>query len=513
MATKRTDAFDLFLKEQERQAADVRAARRMTPQPHSTLKGMGQSMNPLQTPAVGTIPPPMTLDEDEEVLVSGETEASVSAETQITANPLFVDDAIELIEESGLLVLEPEDSAESDAQEISSSFLIEDIDGSPDFMRAESLPDLSDLTEEIHEQTPVRGVLTARHAPVIRGQGELVELERPRLPRPERSTDHEGVVVQSGLYNESAVYSDGIPRISARSPGLSSKTLRVPAPRKAKASIWLRNATIGVVFAAGIGAGVGFAVHSASPSTAPAAPLAATTPTPTQAAAPVAVAAVAAPEAPAEVQALEVQVQPLPPQVQPLQEETLALAESAEDEEANAEAEEANAAVVTAEAEVANAETDLPVVRPLEVEAPAETTPSSAPKASKSTRSASTTKKSATSSKAKRVPGLSAVNEKSVTKQAKADKKKQKAAAINAVPDATSGDPGVLMLAAKPPCQIRIDGKTTGLTTPQRVLKLAPGKHRITLINQEHQIKDSFKVSIVSGQKTRIVRDNTSKIK
>jgi hypothetical protein len=69
------------------------------------------------------------------------------------------------------------------------------------------------------------------------------------------------------------------------------------------------------------------------------------------------------------------------------------------------------------------------------------------------------------------------------------------------------------MLAAKPPCAIRIDGKTTGLTTPQRVLKLAPGKHRITLTNQQHQIKDSFRVSIVSGQKTRIVRDNTSKIK
>jgi len=71
---------------------------------------------------------------------------------------------------------------------------------------------------------------------------------------------------------------------------------------------------------------------------------------------------------------------------------------------------------------------------------------------------------------------------------------------------------GTLMLGAKPPCKIYVDGKATGLMTPQRALPLSPGRHRIKLVNAEHGIKSEFTVSIKAGSTTRVIRDLTSKM-
>ena len=76
-----------------------------------------------------------------------------------------------------------------------------------------------------------------------------------------------------------------------------------------------------------------------------------------------------------------------------------------------------------------------------------------------------------------------------------------------------SSGKGTLMLAAKPPCDIFIDGKKTGLTTPQRDLDLAAGKHKVTLVNREHRIKESFSVTVKAGQSVRVVKDLTRKMK
>tara|TARA_R110002096_G_scaffold44526_13_gene120507 strand:- start:93748 stop:94860 length:1113 start_codon:yes stop_codon:yes gene_type:complete len=71
---------------------------------------------------------------------------------------------------------------------------------------------------------------------------------------------------------------------------------------------------------------------------------------------------------------------------------------------------------------------------------------------------------------------------------------------------------GTLMLGAKPPCEIMINGKSTGLTTPQRSIQLPEGTHRVVLVNDEHGIRKSFKVRIKSGRTTRAIQDLTKKL-
>jgi hypothetical protein len=72
---------------------------------------------------------------------------------------------------------------------------------------------------------------------------------------------------------------------------------------------------------------------------------------------------------------------------------------------------------------------------------------------------------------------------------------------------------GTLMLGAKPPCDIFIDGKKTGLKTPQRALAVSPGTHRITLVNREHRITETFSVDVKAGASTKIVKDLTGRMK
>lgn len=496
MATKRTDAFDVFASKENRRDADVRALKSMSP--HSTLRGMGNPIAPVNTGARGTVPPPVSI-QDAEVLVS--------AATQITPNPLFDEDLIELVEESGLLILEPEASSDDDAIEVSSSFLIEDLDGFPAGVEtaaiadlshhAQSLDgfpagvetaavaDLSHLTEDIEE-------MTSDHLAYVETRGEIVEVERPRLAPTVGPNQDIAVLNRQSIYNDSAEYSDGVPRLASRARGLSSKTLRVPAPRSPKPRAWLRTAAIGAVFLAGIGAGVGFAVHSATP----------TAKQETAPAAPAAVAALAAPAAaPAEPAAPPAPVEETLPVVAPLDE--------GEAQDALAAQESANPGpqVQPLDVESLDSEASAPEAEPAVAEQPAKST-ATEPEAELEIEP--TVVELPPTPEATKTRSKERQRSKRATKP---DERQRESAVINAGAAATASDPGVLMLAAKPPCQIKIDGKTTGLTTPQRVLKLSPGKHRVTLTNREHRIRDSFKVSIVSGQKTRIVRDNTSKIK
>ncbi len=71
---------------------------------------------------------------------------------------------------------------------------------------------------------------------------------------------------------------------------------------------------------------------------------------------------------------------------------------------------------------------------------------------------------------------------------------------------------GVLSLGAKPPCEIFIDGRNTGLRTPQRELKLPAGRRKITLLNNEFGIKESFWVEIKAGETTKTVKDFSDRI-
>lgn len=83
-----------------------------------------------------------------------------------------------------------------------------------------------------------------------------------------------------------------------------------------------------------------------------------------------------------------------------------------------------------------------------------------------------------------------------------------------ATPMATGpGRKGMLSLGAKPPCDIYVDGKNTGLTTPQRDLVLTAGSHKITLVNKEFKIRESFSVQVKAGSESRVVKDYSKQIK
>jgi serine/threonine protein kinase len=79
-------------------------------------------------------------------------------------------------------------------------------------------------------------------------------------------------------------------------------------------------------------------------------------------------------------------------------------------------------------------------------------------------------------------------------------------------PAATTPAVGTLVLRSNPPCEILVDGKAIAASTPHE-LKLSAGKHRITLVQDEHDIKDSFTVEIKAGGTERVNRDLHEKIK
>ncbi|HWE26659.1 MAG TPA: PEGA domain-containing protein, partial [Polyangia bacterium] len=71
---------------------------------------------------------------------------------------------------------------------------------------------------------------------------------------------------------------------------------------------------------------------------------------------------------------------------------------------------------------------------------------------------------------------------------------------------APAGD-GWLRLGSKPSTSIAVDGKDTGLHTPQTKLKLATGSHRITLTNAQFNIKETFSVDIKAGETETVIKD------
>lgn len=77
-------------------------------------------------------------------------------------------------------------------------------------------------------------------------------------------------------------------------------------------------------------------------------------------------------------------------------------------------------------------------------------------------------------------------------------------------PAAAAGANGTLMISSKPPCEILIDGKSTGLTTPQRAISLPAGAHKVTLSNSDANVTKTLMVQINPGQSTKLVKDLTN---
>jgi hypothetical protein len=70
---------------------------------------------------------------------------------------------------------------------------------------------------------------------------------------------------------------------------------------------------------------------------------------------------------------------------------------------------------------------------------------------------------------------------------------------------------GTLALGSKPPCDIFVDGAATGQHTPAR-LPLAAGKHKITLVNGEFNIRETFTVDIKPDQVDRELKDYSDRL-
>jgi eukaryotic-like serine/threonine-protein kinase len=71
---------------------------------------------------------------------------------------------------------------------------------------------------------------------------------------------------------------------------------------------------------------------------------------------------------------------------------------------------------------------------------------------------------------------------------------------------------GTLLVGSKPPCDIFIDGSSTGLHTPAKDIKLPAGKHKVTLVNTEFGIRDTFTVDIKADQPEKAIKDYSDKI-
>jgi hypothetical protein len=72
---------------------------------------------------------------------------------------------------------------------------------------------------------------------------------------------------------------------------------------------------------------------------------------------------------------------------------------------------------------------------------------------------------------------------------------------------AEPGGDGTLMVSSKPPCEIYVDGKPTGLTTPQRSIALSAGAHKITFVNSAESVNKTVAVSVRAGQPTKLIQN------
>jgi eukaryotic-like serine/threonine-protein kinase len=83
---------------------------------------------------------------------------------------------------------------------------------------------------------------------------------------------------------------------------------------------------------------------------------------------------------------------------------------------------------------------------------------------------------------------------------------------IKEKPPVVAAGTGTLLVGSKPPCDIFIDGSSTGLHTPAKDIKLAAGKHKVTLVNNEFGIRDTFTVDIKADQPEKAIKDYSDKI-
>ena len=72
---------------------------------------------------------------------------------------------------------------------------------------------------------------------------------------------------------------------------------------------------------------------------------------------------------------------------------------------------------------------------------------------------------------------------------------------------ASSGGEGYLRINSKPWTNITIDGKDSGLHTPQTQLKLPAGTHRVQLANPQFGVRETFSVDIKPGATETVVKD------
>jgi serine/threonine protein kinase len=70
---------------------------------------------------------------------------------------------------------------------------------------------------------------------------------------------------------------------------------------------------------------------------------------------------------------------------------------------------------------------------------------------------------------------------------------------------------GTLALGSKPPCDIYVDGAPSGVHTPTK-LPLSVGRHKITLVNNEFSIRETFTVDIKADQVDRELKDYSDRL-
>ena len=71
---------------------------------------------------------------------------------------------------------------------------------------------------------------------------------------------------------------------------------------------------------------------------------------------------------------------------------------------------------------------------------------------------------------------------------------------------------GTLLLGSKPPCDVFIDGSSTGEHTPHKFTGLPAGKHKVTLVNNEFGIKESFTVEIKADGTEKQIKDFSDRL-
>ncbi|MFI5288780.1 MAG: PEGA domain-containing protein [Polyangia bacterium] len=76
-----------------------------------------------------------------------------------------------------------------------------------------------------------------------------------------------------------------------------------------------------------------------------------------------------------------------------------------------------------------------------------------------------------------------------------------------ATPEPAATGSGFLRIGSKPWTTIALDGKDTGLHTPQTQMKVAAGSHRITLSNPQFKIRQTFSVDIKAGETITVIKD------